>query len=193
MKLNCEANVKILKMKKGFASFFVYLNMKRSLICSCLLLLTAFGSCQNGEKENVKTNSQKQSMDTSFNKTEEEWKKILTPEQYHVLREKGTERPHTSELNKLFDEGTYVCAGCGTELFTSTQKFDGHCGWPSFDGEIGGGERVKKINDFSHGMIRTEIVCAKCGGHLGHIFDDGPTKSGLRYCVNGLSIGFKKK
>jgi peptide-methionine (R)-S-oxide reductase len=96
-------------------------------------------------------------------------------------------------LNGLFEEGTYVCAGCGTDLFTSTQKFDGHCGWPSFDGEIGGGERVKKIKDFSHGMVRTEIVCAKCNGHLGHIFDDGPTQSGLRYCVNGLSIGFKKK
>ena len=109
-----------------------------------------------------------------------------------MLRKKGTERPHTSELNDNFEKGTYVCAGCGTELFTSEQKFDGHCGWPSFDNEIGAGDRVKKINDFSHGMIRTEIVCAKCGGHLGHIFDDGPTKTGQRYCVNGISIGFKK-
>ncbi|MBI2722531.1 MAG: peptide-methionine (R)-S-oxide reductase MsrB [Bacteroidetes bacterium] len=132
-------------------------------------------------------------METSYNKTEEEWKKTLTPEQYRILRQKGTESPHSSELNDLFEEGTYVCAGCGTELFTSNQKFDGHCGWPSFDNEIGGGDRIKKIKDFTHGRVRTEIVCAKCGGHLGHIFDDGPTKTGQRYCVNGLSIGFKKK
>ncbi len=130
-------------------------------------------------------------METSLNKTEAEWKKILTPEQYEVLRNKGTERPGTGEYNKHFAKGYYTCAGCVTELFSSDQKFDSHCGWPSFDGELGGGDRVKKVKDFSHGMIRTEIVCAKCGGHLGHIFDDGPTDSGQRYCVNSLSLGFK--
>lgn len=130
-------------------------------------------------------------METSHNKTEAEWKKILTPEQYHILREKGTEAPGTGEYNKHFEKGFYVCAGCGTELFSNEQKFDSHCGWPSFDGELGGGDRIKKVKDFSYGMIRTEIVCAKCGGHLGHIFDDGPTETGMRYCVNSLSLGFK--
>lgn len=126
-------------------------------------------------------------------KTEEEWRKILSPEQYHILREKGTERPGTGEYNHHNESGTYVCAGCNTELFTSDQKFDSHCGWPSFDNNIAGGDRVKQIPDFSHGMIRTEIVCAKCGGHLGHIFDDGPTATGQRYCVNSLSLKFIPK
>lgn len=154
-----------------------------------MVFACTLGSCQSNDKP---ANNPKQAMETKVNKTEEEWKKALTPEQYHVLRQKGTESPHSSALNDNFEEGTYVCAGCGTELFTSKQKFDGHCGWPSFDNEIGAGDRVKKIKDFSHGMVRTEIVCSNCGGHLGHIFDDGPTQTGQRYCVNGLSIGFKK-
>ena len=124
-------------------------------------------------------------------KSEEEWKKSLTPDQYHILREKGTEAPGTGEYNHHSEKGFYTCAGCGAELFSSDQKFDSHCGWPSFDGELGGGDRVKKVKDFSHGMIRTEIVCAKCGGHLGHLFDDGPTSTGQRYCVNSLSLGFR--
>ena len=94
--------------------------------------------------------------------------------------------------NEHKEKGWYTCRGCGQELFSSDQKFDSHCGWPSFDGELGGGDRIKKVKDFSHGMIRTEIVCANCGGHLGHLFDDGPTESGQRYCVNSLSLGFKK-
>lgn len=147
-------------------------------------------SCQNKKTEN-KTDKVKEAMETKQNKSEEEWKKTLTPEQYYVLREKGTERPHTGEYNLKFDKGIYTCAGCGSELFTSDQKFESHCGWPSFDNEIGEGSKIKKIKDFSHGMIRTEIVCANCGGHLGHLFDDGPTKSGLRYCVNSLSLQFK--
>lgn len=162
------------------------------IITLVLCGLTTFNlSCQtNPTKQETKTNT---NMENKVTKTEAEWKKELTPEQYYVLREKGTERPFTSALNNFYEAGTYVCAGCGTELFTSTQKFDGHCGWPSFDGELGGGDRIKKIKDFSHGMIRTEIVCSNCNGHLGHVFDDGPTASGLRYCVNGLSLNFKKK
>ncbi len=130
-------------------------------------------------------------MGTIVNKTEEDWKKELSPEQYRILREKGTESPHSGEYNEHFEKGFYTCGGCGEELFSSDQKFDGHCGWPSFDGEIGGGEKVKKVKDFSFGMIRTEIICASCGGHLGHLFDDGPTASGQRYCVNSLSLKFK--
>lgn len=129
--------------------------------------------------------------DSNYNKTEEEWKKTLSEEQYYVLREKGTERPFSGKYNMHFEKGVYKCAACGYELFTSDQKFESHCGWPSFDNEIGNGDRIKKITDFSHGMVRTEIVCARCGGHLGHIFDDGPTKTGQRYCVNSVSIDFE--
>lgn len=124
-------------------------------------------------------------------KTEAEWKAMLTPDRYAVLREKGTERPGTGELLYNHDKGVYVCGACGTELFTSDMKFDSHCGWPSFDKEIAG-DKIKKVTDFSHGMVRTEILCAKCGSHLGHLFDDGPTETGMRYCVNSLSLGFKK-
>lgn len=126
-----------------------------------------------------------------INKTEEEWKKNLSPEQYHVLREKGTERPFTGKYYLNKEKGVYVCAACGNELFTSEMKFDSGCGWPSFDKEIEGGKIIVK-NDMSHGMVRTEIMCAKCGSHLGHIFDDGPTETGVRYCVNSLSLDFKE-
>lgn len=154
------------------------------------LIIFAFGlaSCQTTSDPVSADNSIKK-MDT-VKKTEEEWKKILTPEQYQILREKGTERPGTGEYNNTTAKGVYACAACGTELFTSDQKFDSHCGWPSFDNNIAGGDRVKQVKDFSHGMIRTEIVCATCGGHLGHIFDDGPTATGNRYCVNSLSLKF---
>jgi methionine-R-sulfoxide reductase len=123
-------------------------------------------------------------------KTEEQWKKELTPEQYHILREKGTEPAFTGEYTHTTDKGKYVCSACGYELFTSDMKFESHCGWPSFDKEMGIGDRVIKKPDYSFGMIRTEIMCARCGGHLGHIFDDGPTDTGNRYCVNSLSIKF---
>lgn len=124
-------------------------------------------------------------------KTEDQWRAVLSAEQYHVLREKGTERAGTGQFLHHNENGVYTCGGCGTELFTSDMKFDSHCGWPSFDKEIEG-NKIKKVSDYSYGMIRTEIVCAKCGGHLGHLFDDGPTETGMRYCVNSLSLGFKK-
>ena len=125
-------------------------------------------------------------------KTDEEWKKLLTPEQYNVLREKGTESPFTGKYYLNKEKGVYVCAACGNELFTSDMKFDSHCGWPSFDKEIAGG-KIKTHVDTSFGMVRTEILCGKCGSHLGHLFDDGPTETGMRYCVNSLSLDFKKK
>lgn len=131
-------------------------------------------------------------MDYKVKKTEEEWLKELGPDAYPILRQKGTERPFSGEYNLHFENGKYYCRACGAELFDSSAKFDSHCGWPSFSDEIGNGEKIKKIRDTSHGMERTEIVCANCGGHLGHVFDDGPTDSGLRYCVNSLSIDFKK-
>lgn len=125
-------------------------------------------------------------------KTEEEWKKILTPEQYHVLREKGTERAFTGKYYKTNDKGVYSCAACNAELFTSDMKFDSDCGWPSFDKAIEGG-KIKYETDRAFGMVRTEIMCANCGSHLGHVFDDGPTVTGKRYCVNSVSLNFYRE
>lgn len=133
-----------------------------------------------------------QSESYKVNKTEQEWKEQLTEDQYIVLRQAGTERPFTGKYNLHFEDGIYTCAGCGEELFDSSSKFNSHCGWPSFDQEIESGKIIEK-QDFSHGMVRTEILCGSCGGHLGHVFDDGPTETGIRYCVNSLSLDFKNK
>jgi peptide-methionine (R)-S-oxide reductase len=173
--------------------------MRIQSIYTCVATLFAVGliSCQTPAtpKQNEIKPEQKKTavMEDKVNKTDAEWKKILSPEQYEVLREKGTEPAGTGKFNVHFEKGVYTCAGCGQELFTSDQKFNSHCGWPSFDNELGGGDRIKKIKDLSYGMVRTEIVCARCGGHLGHIFDDGPTATGQRYCVNSLSLDFKEE
>lgn len=120
--------------------------------------------------------------------TEDEWKSRLTPEQYAVLRQKGTEAPYTGALLKEKRDGMYKCAACQNPLFASDTKFDSGTGWPSFDDALPGA--VKFIDDESHGMQRTEVVCAQCGGHLGHLFDDGPTKTGKRYCLNSVCLEF---
>ena len=122
-------------------------------------------------------------------KSEAEWIAELGLEKYKILRQKGTEFPHSGTYNLHYEKGTYVCGGCGEPLFESDAKFDAHCGWPSFDESIPG--KVSYIKDVTHGMSRTEIVCNNCGGHLGHVFNDGPTKTAQRYCVNSLSINFK--
>jgi peptide-methionine (R)-S-oxide reductase len=124
--------------------------------------------------------------------TENDWKKKLTPEEYHVLREKGTERPFTGEYWNLFDPGTYSCRGRGQPLFDSTTKFDAHCGWPSFY-EALDRSKIEEIEDTTRGMRRIEVVCRKCGGHLGHVFPDGPKPTGLRYCINSVSVRFQPK
>jgi peptide-methionine (R)-S-oxide reductase len=124
--------------------------------------------------------------------TEDEWKQKLTPEQYRVLRQKGTEPPFSGTYLHNKEKGVYTCGGCGTELFTHSAKFDSGSGWPSFY-EAVDREKIEEIEDESHGMRRIEIVCRNCGGHLGHVFPDGPHPTGLRYCVNSLSLGFREK
>ena len=121
-------------------------------------------------------------------KSEEEWRKLLSNEEYRVLREQGTEYPNTGEYNVHYENGTYTCKGCNQPLYESTSKFDSGCGWPSYDQSIEGALEYRK--DSSLGMVRVEIVCSNCGGHQGHVFDDGPTISGKRYCVNSASITF---
>jgi peptide-methionine (R)-S-oxide reductase len=155
-----------------------------------LLVAVSLNACTGNSQTSPKPKNTMN--DTSkIAKTEEEWKKVLSDEQYHVLREKGTEMPYSGKYYLHTEKGMYVCAGCGSELFKSDTKFDAGCGWPSFS-DVVDSSKVVYTKDMSHGMVRTEITCAKCGGHLGHVFDDGPAPTGLRYCINSVSIDFKK-
>jgi len=129
---------------------------------------------------------------TKLERSEEEWKRVLGPERYHVLREKGTERAFTGKYWDTKTKGVYKCAGCGLELFESDAKFDSGCGWPSFFKPLEGA-RVTETNDDSFGMRRVEITCSRCGGHLGHVFTDGPEPTGLRYCINSASIDLEPR
>ena len=134
---------------------------------------------------------EKNTMNKKIDKTEEEWRTTLSPEQYYILREKGTDKPGNFGYTNHFEKGTYLCAACDAQLFESNTKYESHCGWPSFDDAIPG--KIEFIEDITLGMTRTEIICKTCDGHLGHIFDDGPKETtGKRYCVNSTSITFVK-
>jgi peptide-methionine (R)-S-oxide reductase len=132
-------------------------------------------------------------MTEMIDRTDDEWRELLTSEQYHVLREKGTERPFTNKFDEHFEPGIYSCAACGQELFESDTKFNSGCGWPAFYAAKAD-DRVNLIPDTSHGMVRTEVTCVRCGSHLGHLFDDAPqTPTGQRYCINSVSLTFEPK
>jgi peptide-methionine (R)-S-oxide reductase len=149
-------------------------------------------SCNVKSQNNTNMSDQNKKSEYEVSKTDDEWKQILTPVEFQILREKGTEYAFTGEYFDHKEKGTYVCAGCGNELFTSETKYNSGCGWPSFYEPLSE-EKVGEFEDRSHGMVRTEIVCNKCGGHLGHVFPDGPKPTGLRYCINSASLDFKKE
>jgi peptide-methionine (R)-S-oxide reductase len=157
-----------------------------SLLSMCMLVACA----QSPEKQNSSSTSDQKS-EYPVVKTEEEWKSELTEQEYYVIRQKGTERAGTGDLLDNKKEGVYTCGACGNELYSSETKFNSGTGWPSFYDCIEGA--VKEDSDEGFGMVRTEILCAECGGHLGHVFDDGPEPTGLRHCVNSVSLDFKEK
>lgn len=159
------------------------------------------GSCysQNSKNKTEKTNSMSNTNNPAYSRSDtsavalsnEEWKTILSPEVYNVARQKGTERPYTSEYEHSKEIGTYYCAVCGNGLFKSDTKFESGCGWPSFYEPISKTSIIYE-KDISYGMSRTEVMCGRCKSHLGHVFDDGPPPTGLRYCINGVVLDFEK-
>lgn len=162
------------------------------LIAGCMLLAIT-NSCAQKNTRTEQNNATETMKKFEVQKTEDEWKAQLNDEQYKVLRLKGTEKPFSGKYYYENENGIYCCAACNNPLFKSDTKFDAHCGWPSFYEPISDSAVVEQ-KDFSYGMVRTEVMCAKCGGHLGHVFDDAPNQpTGLRYCINSVSIDLDKK
>jgi peptide-methionine (R)-S-oxide reductase len=155
------------------------------LLCLAVLPFVRAEEKSNQPLQTVMTNK-------VVKKTDAEWKQLLTPDQYYVLRRKGTERPFNNAFNGLHDKGIFTCAACGNELFSSEAKFESGTGWPSFYQPIGT-DSVTTETDRSFFGTRTEVLCARCGGHLGHVFDDGPKPTGLRYCMNSVAMKFEKQ
>lgn len=156
----------------------------RTLLASMSLVLMSV-AC-TGQSHNPKDSTE---MNVKVQRTDQEWKEKLSPDEYYILREAGTERPFTGKYNLHFEKGDYRCAGCNAVLFASDSKFESHCGWPSFD-NVSDNEAIIEREDRKFGMVRTEVLCANCGGHLGHVFNDGPTETGLRYCINSVALDF---
>ncbi len=158
----------------------------RTITCICLLAMLA--SCRQA----VVVEKEEAAMSGKIRKSDAEWKAQLSPDAYRVLRERGTERAGTGQYLHHKADGTYVCAGCGAELFASDEKYESGCGWPSFY-RTSHTTNITEREDHSFGMRRTEVICSNCGGHLGHVFEDGPQPTGLRYCINSVSLGFEEK
>lgn len=168
--------------------------MKTPLLMALLLLAACAPRAHSDDPQAVTIRKKLQSipMSEKVNLTNAEWKKILTPEQYHVLRESGTERPFANAYFDNHDKGVFVCAACGNPLFDSSTKFDSGTGWPSFYAPIAK-DHIHVSTDNSYGMTRDEVSCARCGGHLGHVFDDGPAPTHLRYCIDSAALKLEKK